>query len=144
MTTYYAYYCWREGPTFVRRHCCDGDTNPLERRYCLVDTIEDIIDFVDAMQSRQKNGQRNTYDAYVRIGHVTRMDTARDAVYVKSHMKELDDGEWEAGNKRRLVMHVLDKAAALADHYTTRADTDRRQWSPPHEPSEFCLAQMLE
>lgn len=65
------------------------------------------------------------------LSHVMRIDTSLDAVYVKSRMKEPDNGKWSVGNKRRLVVDVLDKAAALSDYRITRADTDRRRWSPP-------------
>ncbi|AVK75137.1 hypothetical protein pqer_cds_715 [Pandoravirus quercus] len=144
MAVYYAYYCWREGPTFVRRHCCDGDTNPIEARYCLVDTIDEVIDFVDAMQCRQKNGQRNTYGEYIEVGHVVRVDAATGTVMVKDAMKELGSNDWTPGNKRRLVTRLLDKAAALPDHYITQADTHRERWSPAYDLSDFCLVQTLE
>lgn len=147
MPAYYAFCSWREG-RFVRMYACQADDNPEKAYYCLVDTVDEILEFMEAAVSVERGRPIDTYGRFFKVGIVGRVESGSGAVFGTSKYENYF-GDWNrVTDKRGLVTDFL--AKAKADTRVHRINTDSphaKRWSPQLPgfcPGDFAFPELFE
>ncbi|QHN71138.1 hypothetical protein [Mollivirus kamchatka] len=133
MPAYYAFYSWREG-RFVKMYVCQPDYNLEKACYCLVDTVEEILDFMEVVVGIVKRVERVENDSGTVFG------TTQHENYFSNWNKATD--------KRGLVTDFLAKAGARSRvHHLNAGSSRARRWSPSPPgscPGDFVFPELFE
>ncbi|SOB74256.1 hypothetical protein BQ9231_00373 [Cedratvirus lausannensis] len=144
MSSYYAVYGWREGH-FVRMYACQADFNPEKTYYCIVDTVEEMLEFMDTVVSIEKKRKVDTYDQFFKVGVIERMEGS-SAIYGKEKYEIYFDRWDKVVDKRGLVMEFISQAKLSRVHRIDEYCRRCIKWSPQPEgfyPKDFTFPEFF-